>query len=294
MSDLIFLDGKLIPLSRARLSHLNSALLFGESLFETLPVYGGAPLFLEEHLDRVHRGCGFVGWPFLSKAKVLTAIRLFSERLPASGSFMVRLSLVQEVDPPAGPRAFSPSTPKFFASTRPLRHDPASFWPPVGNVGIGKWVVPGRRSFPFGFKWPFYMMIRRDLRAHPDWEELLRLNEEGYVVDGGGSSPLWFEGRVVRIPPTRWGGLESVTRKKIIGLCGGLGLRVEEKPWKPPDALKKGELVFVGSGVGVMGVSRFLGRPVRSKSVWALRLWQHYRGWTGEKGIEKNRRVSRA
>ena len=283
MTDLLFLDSKLVPLRKAWFSPLNTALFFGECLLETIPVYGGKPLFFKEHLDRFKRGCRFLGWPMIPRERFKKAIRLYVAEPDVPRHFAIRFSLSQEIDPPANPRHFSTKIPRLMAMIRPLRNDPGNFEPLQGKVGISSWVVPGSNSVPGQFKWIFYMMIRQDFRRHPKWDEMLRLDQKGFVVDGGSSSPLLFAHRTVWAPPLDRGGLESVTRRKILNLCRRLGTKVVEKRWKPSDALKHGELFFTGSGVGVMGASHLQGRFLNRPAPFTLRLWQYYRTWALQK-----------
>lgn len=50
-----YLDGVYLPLSEARVSPLDRAFLFGDAVYEVVPVYGGRPFRLREHLDRLNR-----------------------------------------------------------------------------------------------------------------------------------------------------------------------------------------------------------------------------------------------
>ncbi len=279
MTDLLFVDIKLVSLRKARFSPLNTALFFGESLLETIPVYQGKPLFFKEHLDRLERGCRFLDWPVIPRERFRKAIRLYAAQPEAPRHFTIRFSLAQEIAPPANPRHFSNEAPRLLAMIRPLRSDPGNFEPLQGKVGISSWSVPGSSSAPGQFKWIFYMMIRQDFRRHPEWDEILRLDQKGFVVDGGSSSPLWFAHGKVLAPPLARGGLESVTRKKILGLCRRLGTKVVEKSWKPSDVMEQGELFFTGSGVGIMSASHLQGRLLNRPALFTLRLWQYYRKW---------------
>jgi branched-subunit amino acid aminotransferase/4-amino-4-deoxychorismate lyase len=283
MTDLLFLDSRLVPLNQARFSPLNTALFFGECLLETVPVYQGNSLFLKEHLGRLERGCRFLGWPIVPRERFKKAIQLYAAQPNAPRDFAIRFSLAQEMEPPANPRHFPVKSPRLLGMIRPLRSDPKNFEPLQGRVGISGWTVPGSRSVPGQFKWIFYMMIRQDFRRNPQWDEMLRLDEKGFVVDGGSSSPLWFAHGTVWAPPLAGGGLESVTRNKILGLCRKLKIKVVEKKWKPSDIMKRGELFFAGSGVGIMGTTHLQGRPLKRTTPLTLRLWQHYRNWTGQK-----------
>ena len=276
-SNLVFIDDHLTPASKTGLSPLNSALFFGESLLEAIPVYHGRPLFIHEHWERLKKGCGFLGWQVLPLRTLQNAIRLFANQEP--GHFLARFSLVQEVEPPASPRVYSRKTPRLLGLIRPLRHRPEDFHPPRGRVGVGSWTVTGPSSAPGQFKWIFYMMIRREFRLHPQWDEMFRLDEKGFVADGGSASPFWFAGGRLHAPSLEKGGLESVTRGKILQLCRSLGVKTTGKAWKPSEALGRGELFFAGSGVGIMGVSHLGGKPLNRPAPLTSRLWQHYRSW---------------
>lgn len=52
---LCYLNGAYLPLSEARVSPLDRAFLFGDAVYEVIPVYGGRPFRLKEHLDRLNR-----------------------------------------------------------------------------------------------------------------------------------------------------------------------------------------------------------------------------------------------
>jgi D-alanine transaminase len=50
-----YLNGDYLPLAEARVSPLDRAFLFGDAVYEVIPVYAARPFRLREHLDRLHR-----------------------------------------------------------------------------------------------------------------------------------------------------------------------------------------------------------------------------------------------
>jgi D-alanine transaminase len=50
-----YLNGAYLPLAEARVSPLDRAFLFGDSVYEVFPIYGSRPFRLREHLDRLNR-----------------------------------------------------------------------------------------------------------------------------------------------------------------------------------------------------------------------------------------------
>ena len=52
---IVYLNGEFLALSQAKVSVLDRGFLFGDGVYEFIPVYGGKPLRLDEHLDRLQR-----------------------------------------------------------------------------------------------------------------------------------------------------------------------------------------------------------------------------------------------
>jgi D-alanine transaminase len=50
-----YLNGEFLPLAAARVSPLDRAFLFGDAVYEVMPVYAARPFRLREHLDRLTR-----------------------------------------------------------------------------------------------------------------------------------------------------------------------------------------------------------------------------------------------
>jgi branched-chain amino acid aminotransferase len=55
--ELTYLDGKIVPASRAGIPVSDRAVLYGDSVFETVRAYNGRPFRLARHLERLEEGC---------------------------------------------------------------------------------------------------------------------------------------------------------------------------------------------------------------------------------------------
>ncbi|HSF77961.1 MAG TPA: aminotransferase class IV, partial [Steroidobacteraceae bacterium] len=53
--EIAWLNGRFLRLSEARISPLDRGFLFGDAVYEVLPVYAGRVYRLEQHLDRLDR-----------------------------------------------------------------------------------------------------------------------------------------------------------------------------------------------------------------------------------------------
>jgi D-alanine transaminase len=56
----VFLNGKLLPVEDAKVSVLDRGFIFGDGVYELVPVYSRVPFRLEEHLVRLERSLGEV------------------------------------------------------------------------------------------------------------------------------------------------------------------------------------------------------------------------------------------
>ncbi len=53
---LCFLNGEYLPISQARVSVLDRGVIFGDGLYEVIPVYGRRCFRFAEHMARLERG----------------------------------------------------------------------------------------------------------------------------------------------------------------------------------------------------------------------------------------------
>ncbi len=53
MSDIVYLNGEFLPLEEARISPLDRGFIFGDGVYEVVPVYSRRPFRLAEHLRRL-------------------------------------------------------------------------------------------------------------------------------------------------------------------------------------------------------------------------------------------------
>ena len=56
--DTVFLNGEFLPLDEARVPVLDRGFLFGDGVYEVIPVYSRVPFRLDEHLARLERSLG--------------------------------------------------------------------------------------------------------------------------------------------------------------------------------------------------------------------------------------------
>ncbi|MDO8715387.1 MAG: aminotransferase class IV, partial [Dehalococcoidales bacterium] len=78
MSEIVYLNGDLMPRSQASISVLDYGFLYGFSLFETMRAYGGRVFRLDRHLKRLLSSAEILGLPIEGldlKGPVMATIR---------------------------------------------------------------------------------------------------------------------------------------------------------------------------------------------------------------------------
>lgn len=114
MEQKCFLNGKIIPLSDAKVSVLDIGLLRGFGIYEGLITHNRKPFMLEDHLARMHRSASKMSLtPPVSDADIAAAIgELVESNVPAGKEALIRIILTGGTT--VGVIDYDPATPTMF------------------------------------------------------------------------------------------------------------------------------------------------------------------------------------
>ncbi len=248
---------------RAVLPVRDRAVLLGDSVFEVLRAYRGAPFALREHLDRLARSAGAVriGLPAGVEAleqEVRAAVAAFG----AAQDAMVRvvltrgeLALGARLGGPAGARV---------VLVDPVRAPPAELYARGAAASVIAWPVVDPREPAAGAKYARYLprlLALDDARARGADEALL-CDGEGRVVEGATSNVMAVVGGALVTPPASAGILAGITRAHVLDLARAGGMDVREEPLHADLLAAASELMITSSLREVLPVARVDGRPV--------------------------------
>ncbi len=208
---LCYLDGEYLPLHEAKVSVLDRGFIFGDGVYEVIPVFAGRPLRLDEHLARFERSLAAIGIaPPLSRAAWTTLI----ERLVAhhgGGEQTIYIQVTRGV----APRNHLPppgKAPTVFAMSNPLV--------PVDRDS------PVRAVLREDFRWArcdiksisllANVLLRQEAAAAGAQEVILV--RDGLVTEGAASNVFIVSGERIRTPPLSTFLLPGITRDLLIEL----------------------------------------------------------------------------
>lgn len=239
----VFLNGRFLPASRARISVYDRGLMFGDGLFETLRSYCGWPFGLAEHLQRLGVSAGILGIPLpdYDWPRILAHL-LRRNRLQGTDAAL-RLVVTRGV---SGPSLQPPPKPRPTCIITARRVDPT-----VARMQRQGIVVT---LLPFG---------RHGCMAeHKILDYVPAILGRALAVQRGCSDGLYFDGTRLRegttaslflirgdslLTPPLDGILPSITRRVVLDIAAARDLKVVERDLSAQALLRSDEAFLCSS-----------------------------------------------
>ncbi len=255
---LVYLNGEFLPPQQAAVSVFDRGFIFGDGVYEVIPVFGGRLFRLPQHLARLERSLAEV-----RLRNPLTAeqwARIF-ERLTGAVAAADQ-SIYLQVTRGAAPRdhAFpADARPTVFAYAQPAAYPTAE---QVAR-GVAAITCTDIRWLRCDIKATALLanaMLRQQAADRGATEALLI--RDGLVTEGAASNVFIVQGGVLRTPPNGPFILPGITRDLVLELARAHGLPVREEPI-PEAALFAAEEVWLTSSMReILPVTRLNDRPV--------------------------------
>lgn len=249
MSEQVMIDGRLCGPEAACVSVFDRGFLYGDSVFETLRTYGGAPFRQEAHLERLRKSAERVLIPLPVGLEVMANEIAATLRAAGNPESYVRVMLTRgqgevTLAPPGG------LSPLRVVIVGPLRPPPAEAY----TEGIGVVTYRTQRAADataaVGAKVANYLvsvLALMEARARHASEALV-LDKEGSVMEGSTSNVFAFSAGRLVTPPEEAGILAGITRACLLEVAAALGHQIELRR-VPLGELLRADEVFVSSSI---------------------------------------------
>jgi len=242
--------------SASTLSVTDRGLLYGQSVFETIAVFKQKPLLLDQHLDRLERGCRVLSIE-LSRSKLYDEIEFAcaNDNVPEP----LRVARVTVTAGIGGRGYMNPvmATTSRIISMFDYPDLPVRNW----NKGIILGVVDIRLSCQ-----PVLAGIKHSNRLEqviarsqwlPGWNEALMLNQDNQVIEGTHSNVFIVNHGVIQTPDLSQCGIAGVMRDQILETANSIGVSTEIVPLSLTDVIAADEVFTSNSIVGLWPVRKF-------------------------------------
>jgi branched-chain amino acid aminotransferase group I len=262
MSQIVYLNGCLIPRSQAFTSALDYGFLYGFGLFETMRAYRGQVFRLERHLSRLAHSAEILGLPVRALALKGAVMDTIQANQLSEARIRITVSIGEGAMPP------DPST-----CNKPTVLIVAEHYQPypeqVYQKGFRAVVSSIRRNSqsPLSrLKSANYLesiLARQEARA-AGVDEALCLNEKGLLAEASMSNIFLVSDGILRTPGQESGILPGITRQTILELAPQLGIKTLEQDIRLDELPQAEEAFLTNSLIEVMPLTEIAGKPVGS------------------------------
>ncbi len=270
----VWFNGALVPESEAKLSIYDSALMFGDMVFEMTRSFNGKQFKLREHLERLYTGIKILRIPIELSIKqmedaVVQTIEANSPFFEKDDEHRILIDVSRgllglysgQVDHEAGTNVI--------IADFPLRWTVAGMGRLFGG-GINA-VITSQRAIPASLMEPkiknrsrlFYLMANIEasmMEGEDNWA--LLMDPDGFIAEGTGNNFFIVKDGVVITPEPR-NILRGISRDYVIQvLCPQLGIKVLEKNIETYDVYTADEAFLTSTPLCMLPVTRFNFTPV--------------------------------
>jgi D-alanine transaminase len=256
-----YLNGEFLPLAEARVSPFDRAFLFGDAVYEVIPVYGARLFRLREHLDRLNRSLAGIRMPapLAHEAWAQLCQELIARNSAGDGYLYIQVSRGAEFGRNhAWPEGLKPT---LFAYVTGLESVPASFL----ESGVSAVTAADTRWARRDIKSTALLanILLKKLSADAGAFETILL-ENGELSEGSSTTVHVVKGGVIHTPPNGHRILPGTTRDVVTELAARLN--VSSRPGRVTEAALRAadEIWLAFSTRGVLPVTTLDGVPVGS------------------------------
>jgi branched-chain amino acid aminotransferase len=252
----IWLDGKIVPVSEAKISVFDHGLLYGDGVFEGIRAYNGRIFRCDKHVKRLYD----------SARAIRLAIPMTPDQVTRAmydTIAYIRLVVTRGVGT-LGLSIIKTACPSVF-----IISDQIELYPPeLYKRGMAVVTVSTIRSHPNSLspriKSLNYLnnILAKIEGQDADAPEAIMLNHEGLVAECTGDNVFIIRDGRLQTPPTSAGILEGVTREAVIELAQKRHISIEEKNLVRYDLYTASECFLTGTAAEVIAVTKIDGRPI--------------------------------
>ena len=258
MSEIVYLNGEFMPLENARVPVLDRGFIFGDGVYEVIPVYSRRPFRLQEHLARFELSHQAIRIPNPMNEPEWT--RLINDLIArnAGDDQSVYLQVTRGVA--KRDHAFPQDTrPTVFGMSSPLS-TPA---PEVVENGIAAITTVDYRWLKCDVKSTSLLgnCLLRQAAADAGAVEVVMFRD-GFLTEGSSSNVFVVKDGVILAPPKTNLVLPGITYDVVIELAETQGLPLEVRQIAEAEVRAADEIWVTSSTKEVLAVSSLDGRPV--------------------------------
>ena len=283
----IYLDGKFVPDSEAKVSVFDHGLLYGDGIFEGIRFYNGRVFRLEEHLDRLWDSARSICLEIPTSRAEMTEALLETIRRNDLREGYIRQIVTRGV----GNLGLNPTQCKR-PSVIIIATTIALYPKEVCEKGLTVITCATRRTGaaalnPAVKSLNYLNNVMARIEANlAGADEALMLNEAGNVAECTADNVFVIKKGQIFTPPISAGALRGITRSVVFDVAAELGLKVIETDVTRHDVFIADECFLTGTAAEVIPVVKADGRTIGAGKPGSItmRIIERFREMTRETG----------
>jgi D-alanine transaminase len=256
---IVYLNGQWMPIDEAKVPVLDRGFIFGDGIYEVVPIYGGKPFRWEQHLDRLQRSLDKIGITNPHTREQWTAlVKELQSKHPWQDQFIyIQVTRGVAKRDHAFPKVAV--TPTVFAMASEFVHAPAA----QREQGVAAVSLPDERWLHCDVKSTSLLgnVLAKQAAVEAGGFECVMFRN-GFLTEGS-SANIWVarNGKLL-CPPRDNLILEGIRVALIEELCAHAGLALEIRPITREEVLDADELILSSATKEVLPITTLDGDKV--------------------------------
>ena len=259
----IYLDGKFVDESEAKVSVFDHGLLYGDGVFEGIRLYGGNVFRLDEHLERLEHSAKALMLAIPLNRAELSAATCETCRVNGLSDAYIRLVVTRGVGDLGLAPWLCPKPTLFIIASRISLYPQEHY-----DNGLAIVTVPTRRISPAALpptvkSLNYLNNILGKIEARQFGAlEAIMLNDQGYVAECTADNIFAIHKGAIMTPAASQGALKGITRGAVFDIAAELGVPIREADMTRYDIWCADECFLTGTGAEIVPVSKLDGRLI--------------------------------
>ncbi|MGA8148308.1 MAG: D-amino acid aminotransferase [Gallionellaceae bacterium] len=258
----VYLNGQFMPMEEARIPVLDRGFIFGDGVYEVIPVYSRRAFRLAEHLRRLQHSLDGIRLDNPHSAAEWTGLigELIARNEGADQYLYLHITRGVAKRDHAFP--MPPVAPTIFMMSSVLSRPPAELL----ASGVGAVTAADNRWLRCDIKSIALLpnVLLRQMAVDAGCAETILLRDDSFMTEGAASNIFVVKDGVLLAPPKDNLMLPGITYDVVLELAASNGIPHEVRRVAKPEVFSADELLLTSSTKEVLAITRLDGKPVGS------------------------------
>jgi D-alanine transaminase len=256
----VYLNGAFMPINEARVPVLDRGFIFGDGVYEVIPVYSRCPFRMRDHLQRLQHSLDGIRLPNPhSIDEWETILNEMIARTALEDQYLY-LHITRGVAKRDHPFPNPPVPPTVFVMSNPLTHPTAE----TIERGVSAITVTDNRWLRCDIKAISLLpnVLMRQAAVDAGCDEAILIRDDSFMTEGSASNIFVVKDDVLLAPPKDQLMLPGITYDVILEIALSHGINAEIRKIMKAELFSADELLLTSSTREVMPITSLDGQAI--------------------------------